>query len=66
MKILTPELVSSYLQWRALEEEYDADFLEKCAERFDGARESFLNNAEAHRLRARNIRASLEIPRGAN
>ena len=66
MKILTPELVFSYFQWRAIEEEYDAEFLEECAERFDAVRESFLESAQHHRSRARNIRASLEIPRGMN
>jgi len=66
MNIVTPEAVFSYLQWRAIEEEYDAEFLEECAGRFDAVRESFLASAEAHRSRARNIRASLEIPRGTN
>ncbi len=65
MKSLTPELVFSYLQWRAIEEEYDAEFLEECAERFDAVREFFLESAKDHRSRAQNIRASLAIPRNA-
>jgi hypothetical protein len=63
MTVPTLEVVVSYLRWFAAEEDDDAEFLEECAARFDAGRESFLNNAEAHRLRARNIRASLEIPR---
>jgi len=62
MRILTPEFVFSYLQWRATEEEYDTDFFEQCAQRFDALREPFLETAEAHRSRARNISASLEFP----
>lgn len=66
METPTPEAVFSYLLWRATEEENDAEFLEECAGRFDAVRESFLNNAEAYRTRAENIRASLEFLSGVS
>ena len=59
METRTPETASSYLEWRAAEEENDAEFLEECAARFDAVKEPFLRNAKAPRRRAENIRATL-------
>jgi hypothetical protein len=64
MKTSTPEAVFSYLHWRAIEEENDAEFLEECAHRFDAVREPFLRNAKIYRERAHNIRAGIEALRG--
>ena len=64
METPTPEAVFSYLQWRANEEENDAEFLEECARRFDAVREPFLHDARTYRERAQNIRASLEALHG--
>jgi hypothetical protein len=63
MKTSTPEAVASYLEWRADEEDHDAEFLEECAHRFDVVREPFLRIAKIYRDRAQNIRASLETLR---
>lgn len=52
------EAVFSYLAWRADEENYDAEFLEECAGRFEEHRESFLHNSAIYRQRAENIRAN--------
>jgi hypothetical protein len=59
MNIPTPEAVFSYLAWRATEEDYDAEFLEECAQRFETHREPFLHNAKIYRERAENIRSNL-------
>src|SRR5271163_2680642 len=59
MEIPKPEVVFSYLLWRAAEEENDAEFLEECAAKFDAIRERFLRDAKNFRTRAENIRAPL-------
>jgi hypothetical protein len=64
MNCPTPEAIFSFLDWRASEEDYDAEFLEECASRFEAAREPLLHNAKIYRERAQNIRASLEFLRG--
>jgi len=63
MKTSTPKAVFSYLQWRAIEEENNAKFLEGCADSFDAVREPFLGKAKIYRERAHNIRAGLEALR---
>jgi hypothetical protein len=63
MKTLTLEAALSYLHWRAIEEENDAEFLEECAGRFDAVREPFLRIAEGYRTRAENIRGNLDLLR---
>jgi hypothetical protein len=64
MNFPTPEAVFSYLAWRATEEDYDAEFLEECARRFEEHSVPFLHNAEIYRKRAQNIRANLAVLRG--
>jgi len=64
MNIPTSEAIFSFLNWRATEEDYDAEFLEECARRFEADREPFLHNAEIYRQRAKNIRANLAFLRG--
>jgi hypothetical protein len=61
MEIPTPEAVFSYLQWRANEEDHDAEFLEECAGRLDVIREPFLRKSKIHRTRAKNIRVNLKL-----
>jgi hypothetical protein len=63
MKTSTPETVANYLEWHADEEEHDAEFLEECAHRFDAVKGPFPRNAKIYRVRAQNIRASLETLR---
>jgi len=60
----TPEAVFNCLEWRAAEEEHDAQFFEECARRFDAVREPLLHNAKIYRERAENIRANLAFLRG--
>lgn len=64
MDFPTPEAILSFLNWRATEEDYDAEFLEECASRFEEHRESFLHNATIYGQRAENIRANLAFLRG--
>jgi hypothetical protein len=64
MKIPTREAVFNFLDWRATEEDYDAEFLEECASRFEEDREAFLQDAKIYREGAQNIRASLAFLRG--
>jgi hypothetical protein len=64
MDTQTPEAIFSYLEWRATEEEDDAEFLEECARRFETVREPFLHNAGIYRERSNNIRANLALLRG--
>ena len=63
MKTPGVEAALDYLEWHADEEGYDADFLEECANKFSGVRESFIHNAKFYRERARNIRANVEALR---
>jgi hypothetical protein len=63
METPTPEALFCYLQWRATEEENDAEFLEECAGRLDAVREPFLRIADDSRRRAGNIRANLNLLR---
>ena len=60
----TPQAMFRYLEWRATEEEHDAEFFEACARRFDALRESLLHNAKVFRERAENIRDNLAFLRG--
>jgi hypothetical protein len=64
MDFPTPETIFSFLNWRATEEDYDAEFLEECARRFEADRETLLHNAKIYRKRAKNIRANLAFLRG--
>jgi hypothetical protein len=64
MNIPTSEAIFSFLNWRATEEDYDAEFLEECARRFEGDRRAWLHNAKIYRQRAENIRANLVFLRG--
>jgi hypothetical protein len=64
MNFPTPEAIFSFLDWRAAEEDYDAEFLEECALKFEAGRESLLHNAKIYRQKAQNIRAILAFLRG--
>ena len=64
MKFPTSEAMFSFLEWRATEEDYDAEFLEECAGKFQAHREPLLHNAKIYRERAENIRANLAFQRG--
>jgi hypothetical protein len=64
MNFLTSEAIFSFLNWRATEEDYDAEFLEGCARRSAADRENLLCNAKICRQRAKNIRANLVFLRG--
>jgi hypothetical protein len=64
MNFPTSEAIFSFLSWRATEEDYDAEFFEECARRFEAGREPFLHNAEIYRQSAKNIRANLAFLRG--
>jgi hypothetical protein len=64
MNIPTSQAIFSFLNWRATEEDYDAEFLEDCARRFEADREPLLHNAKIYRQRAKNIRANLAFLRG--
>ena len=59
MNFLTSEAIFSFLNWRATEEDYDTEFFEECARRFEADRELLLHNAKIYRQRATNIRANL-------
>jgi hypothetical protein len=65
MNFPTPEAIFSFLNWRATEEDYDAEFLEECARKFEADREAWLQDAKIYRERARNIRDCLAFLRGA-
>jgi len=64
MDFPTPEAIFSFLDWRAKEEDYDAEFLEECACKFEAGRETLLHNAKTYRDKAKNIRAILAFLRG--
>jgi hypothetical protein len=64
MNIPTSQAIFSFLNWRATEEEYDAEFFEGCARRFEVDREPLLQNAKICRERATNIRAASAFLRG--
>ena len=64
MNIPTPETIFRFLNWRATEEDFDAEFFEECARRFEADRELLLHNAKIYRQRAKNIRANLAFLRG--
>jgi hypothetical protein len=64
MNFPTPEAIFSFLDWRATEEDYDAEFLEECARKFEADREAWLQDAKIYRERAQNIRANLALLRG--
>jgi hypothetical protein len=63
MNFPTPEAIFSFLDWRATEEDYDAEFLEECAFRFEAHREALLQDAKFYRERAQNIRVNLAFLR---
>ena len=64
MNLPTSEAIFSFLKWRASEEDYDTEFLEECARRFEADREALIHNAEIYRRRAQNIRVNLAFLRG--
>ena len=64
MSLPTPEALFSFLDWRATEEDYDAEFLEECAREFEADREALLQDAKFYRERAQNIRANVAFLRG--
>ncbi|MGA8221581.1 MAG: hypothetical protein WB780_07990 [Candidatus Acidiferrales bacterium] len=64
MNFPTPEATFSFLEWRATEEDYDAEFLEECARKFEADRKALLQDAKFYRERAQNIRVYLAFLRG--